>query len=265
MKNMISIVVIEYNSLDDIDKCVATIKQRCTGMEYEIIVSSNSCYPKEKQDELVRAMADVRWCFNERNGGFGYGMNQGLKNASGDYLVVMNPDVILKGNLLVLADFLKSHKAAGAVAPQIVGHDGSVQDSCRKFVTPWRFFARQLRRKLTGNELVKNERFDYSRIQTADWVSGAFIMVKREVYETVGGFDEGYFMYYEDVDWCTRIWKAGYQVVYCPKMRIEYEGSRSARRNKKYAKIFMQSQLRYWKKFGFVFGHPKHEQVFFDE
>lgn len=261
---MISIVVIEYNSLHDIDKCIAAIKQRCTGIEYEIIVSSNSCYSKERQDEILRAVPDVRWCFNKKNGGFGYGMNQGLKIASGDCLVVMNPDVVLRGNIMDLADFLQSHKKVGAIAPQILGHDGTVQDSCRRFVTPWRFFVRQLRRKLTGNELVKNEKIDYSRIQTADWVSGAFIMVKKEVYENVGGFDDGFFMYYEDVDWCTRIWKAGYQVVYYPKVQIEYEGSRSARKNKKYAKIFIQSQMRYWKKTGFVFGYPKYEQVFFD-
>lgn len=261
---MISIVVIEYNSLNDIGRCIDAIKQRCADVEYEIIVSSNSCYPRDKQEIILRDMPDVRWCFNEKNGGFGYGMNQGLRIATGDYLVVMNPDVILKGSLQVLVDFLDSHMEVGAIAPQILGHDGTIQDSCRRFVTPWRFFVRQLRRKLTGNELVKNEKYDYSRTQTADWVSGAFIMVTRKVYEEIGGFDDGYFMYCEDVDWCTRIWKAGYQVVYCPKMQIEYEGSRNARRDKRYAIIFLQSHMRYWKKTGFLFGYPKYKQVYFD-
>ena len=261
---MISIVIIEYNSLDDIDRCITTIKQRCADVEYEIIVSSNSCYPRKKQEQILRDTSDVQWCFNKENGGFGYGMNQGLKNATGDYLVVMNPDVILKGNLQVLVDFLNSHKEVGAIAPQILGHDGTVQDSCRRFVTPWRFLVRQIRRIVTGNELVKNEKYDYSRIQTTDWVSGAFIMIKREVYEMIGGFDEAFFMYYEDVDWCTRIWKAGYQVVYYPKVQVEYEGSRSARKDKKYARIFLQSQMKYWKKTGFLFGYPKYKQVYFD-
>ncbi len=103
--NMISIVVIEFNSLEEINRCISAIKQRCTDVDYEIIVSSNSCYPKIKQDLILQSYPDVLWCFNERNGGFGYGMNQGLKSASGDFLVVMNPDVILKGKISILVDF----------------------------------------------------------------------------------------------------------------------------------------------------------------
>lgn len=262
--NMISIVVIEFNSLEEINRCISAIKQRCTDVDYEIIVSSNSCYPKIKQDLILQSYPDVLWCFNERNGGFGYGMNQGLKSASGDFLVVMNPDVILKGKISILVDFLNSHQDVGAIAPQIVGYNGIVQDSCRKFVTPWRFLLRQVQRVLTGNELVKNEKIDYTRPQTADWLSGAFMMLKRIVYESVGGFDEGYFMYCEDVDLCTRIWKAGYQVVYYPSVQIEYEGTRNARKSKKYAKIFMQSHIRYWRKFGFLRGYPTHKTIYFD-
>ena len=262
---MISIVIIEYNSLDDINKCVVNIKQRCKAMEHEIIVSSNSCYPKEKQEYCVRTLPDVQWCFNEKNGGFGYGMNQGLKIAKGNYMIVMNPDVRIIGNVSILVDFLKSHRKVVAIAPQIIGHDGQIQDSCRKFPTPWRFFVRQLHRKFKGEELVMNEGYDYSKIQTVDWVPGAFIMMKREVFEIFDGFDDNYFLYFEDVDLCTRIWKAGYQVVYHPMVQIEYEGSRSARKSMKYAKIFMQSQLRYWKKNGYIYGYPKTKNEFYEE
>lgn len=261
---MISIVIIEYNSLDDIQKCIKSIKQRCSDIDFEIIVSSNSCYPFDKQEEILRELTDVRWCFNERNGGFAYGMNQGLKKAIGDYLVIMNPDVIIKGSLSVLTDFLKSHKEVGAIAPLIVGHNGEIQDSCRRFVTPWRFIKRQLRRKLTHEVSVRSEKFDYSKTQTVDCVIGAFIMVTREVYQRVGGLDDKYFMYAEDIDWCTRIWKAGYKVVYCPKVKVEYEGSRNARNNIKYAKIFIKSHIKYWKKHGFLFGYPKNKTINYD-
>ena len=260
---MISVVIIEYNSLDDITKCVETLKQRCLGLQYEIIVSSNSCYSKEKQEIILRNFKDIRWTFNEKNGGFGYGMNQGLKIAQGDYLIVMNPDVHIIVDISILVDFLKLHEKVGAIAPQIIGHDGRIQDSCRKFLTPWRFFVRQLSRKLKGEELVKNESYDYSKIQTVDWVPGAFIMMTRKVYDIVGGFDDNFFLYFEDVDLCTRIWKAGYQVVYNPNLQIEYEGSRSARKSKKYAKIFMESQFRYWRKNGFVFGYPNSKHIYY--
>ena len=258
---MISIVVIEYNSLDDIDRCITTIRQRCAGMEYEIIVSSNSCYPKEKQDEIVRAMADVRWCFNERNGGFAYGMNRGLEQATGDYLVIMNPDVKLQSSLNRLVTFLKDNPEVGAVAPQIVGNDGNVQDSCRSFVTPFRFAARQLNRIFTKKASILDSGFDYSQIQRVDCVIGAFIMITRQVYEDVGGLDESYFMYAEDIDFCTRIRESGYEVVYDPTVKIIYEGSRSARKDKRFARIFIQSHIKYWRKFGFFsMNYPKYEK-----
>ncbi len=261
---MVSIVVIEFNSLDDIKKCVDTVKKNSTDIEYEIIVSSNSCYPIKKQEEIVKDMPDVRWSFNEKNGGFGYGMNQGLKMARGEYLVIMNPDVEIRSSLSVLTDFLSKHKEVGAIAPQIVGHDGEIQDSCREFVTPRRFIMRQVRRLFTKEVSVRAKRFDYSKTQTVDCVIGAFIMVTRDVYKKVGGLDDNYFMYAEDIDWCTRIWQNGYQVVYCPMAKVEYEGSRNARTKSKYAKIFMESHIKYWKKFGFVWGYPKYQPVVFD-
>ena len=251
-KKMLSIIIIEYHSLNDIKKCIESIKANCPDLEYEVIVSSNSCYSEKKQKEIKHETSGVKWLFNARNGGFAYGMNRGLGVASGDYLVIMNPDVKITASLLPMLAFLETHKEVGAIAPQIVGHDGEIQDSCREFVIPYRFAVRQLRRLFTKEVSIRSERIDYSKVQTVDFVIGAFIMIRREVYEKIGGLDEGYFMYAEDVDLCTRIWLAGYQVVYYPEVRVEYEGSRSARVSKKYAQIFIKSHLRYWKKFGFL-------------
>ena len=261
---MISIIIIEYNSLDEIKKCIDKIRNNSKDFDYEIIVSSNSCYSKEKQKEIATGMPYARWTFNEKNGGFGYGMNQGLKISKGEYLVIMNPDVAINSSIHVLAEFLSEHKNVGAVAPQIVGHNGEIQDSCRKFVTPIRFITRQVKRLITKQISVRNKKFDYTKTQTVDCVIGAFIMVKRDVYEKVGGLDDNYFMYAEDIDWCTRIWQNGYQVVYCPKTQVEYEGSRNARTKGKYAKIFIESHIKYWKKFGFVWGYPDYCPVVFD-
>lgn len=253
---MISIIVIEYNSVDEISQCIKSVKKYCSNIDYELIISSNSCYTKDKQISLTHEFPDVIWSFNKHNGGFAYGMNRGLKQANGDYMVIMNPDVEIKGSLTILTDFMKSHEKVGAIAPQILGHDGSIQDSCRKFVTPIRFIWRQIRRLLTDKTSI-NDGFDYNKTQTVECLIGAFIMVTRTVYNTVGGLDESFFMYAEDIDWCTRIWKAGYEVVYIPELKVIYEGSRSARSNKKYAKIFIDSHIKYWKKNKFFWGYPK--------
>lgn len=260
---MLSIVIIEYNSISDVKDCIKTVKDYCSDIEYEIIISSNSCYP-EQQTEEVRASIEncnIHWVHNERNGGFAYGMNRGLEQAIGDYLVIMNPDVRLQSSLSGLVRFLKDNPEVGAVAPQILGNDGDIQDSCRSFVTPFRFAARQLNRIFTKKASILDSGFDYSQIQRVDCVIGAFIMITRQVYEDVGGLDESYFMYAEDIDFCTRIRKSGYEVVYDPSVKIIYEGSRSARKDKRFARIFIQSHIKYWRKFGFFsISYPQYKK-----
>lgn len=260
---MISIVIIEYKSIEEIRICIERIRKFCADIAFELIVSSNSQYPKEQQQQLVSEFPSIIWTFNERNGGFAYGMNQGLALAKGEYLVILNPDVELCESIEPLAHFLANHKNVGAIAPQLLSSDGKIQDSCRRFVTPLRLFSRQVRRLFIHEASIRNRNFDYSKIQTIDCVIGAFIMIKREVYETVGELDEHYFMYAEDIDWCTRIWQAGYQVVYNPQIKVYYEGSRRARTTLKYAKIFIQSHIFYWKKFGFIWGYPSILKLFY--
>lgn len=258
----ISIVIVEYNSLDELQRCAESL-QRGFSCEVELIASSNSCYSKEKQDDALSLFPQFKWSFNERNGGFAYAMNQGLKLATGDYLIIANPDCVFLEKLDEMVDFLQSHSEVGAIAPQIVDENGHIQDSCRHYVSLQSFVCRQLRRKFTGKEVLLNSRVDYSKIQTVDWVIGAFIMVSRAVYEKTGGLSDDYFMYAEDMDWCTRIRLAGWEVVYYPKVKIQYKGTRSARKNANSAKIFLNSLKTYWKKFGYFGGYPKRREMLY--
>jgi GT2 family glycosyltransferase len=104
---------------------------------------------------------------------------------------------------------------------------------------------------------------NYNKVQTVDWLIGAFIMVSRKAYEATGGLDDDLFMYAEDLDWCTRIRQQGFEVVYFPKAVIIYKGTRRARSNSKYAKIFIQSHIKYWRKFGFFYGYPRRKKLQF--
>ena len=254
----LSIVIIEYNSIDDIRVFEDYIKHNFHGMEYELIVSSNSQYGVDEQERIKNQFPDLKWSFNERNGGFAYGMNRGLELAQGEFLMIANPDLKLKNGLPEAIDFLQIHPEVGAIGPLTKDEDGVAQDSARSYLTLSSWVFRQCRR-LVGKE----ERFDYSRIQTVDWVIGACILMSREAYTLTGGLDEQYFLYAEDLDLCTRIRQSGLEVVFYPKMEIEYKGTRSARHSKKYAKIFMQSLWYYWKKFGFFYGQPKRREIEF--
>ena len=243
---MISIVIIEFHSLDDIEGFYKSIKDKVSG-DYELIISSNSLYSREEQVQILGKYFFARWTFNERNGGFAYGMNEGLKVAKGDILVVMNPDVKFKSSLEPMIQYLQKHHEVGIIAPKIVDEKGIIQDSLRHYITPWGFVMRHIDRILHGSKLNVKEFVDPVR---GEWVIGAFMMCRRDFYEKVGRLSDDYFMYCEDMDWCKRAHLAGYDVVYYPGTTIEYKGTRSARKSWKYTKIFLQSLFTYWKKYG---------------
>lgn len=257
----ISVVIVEYYSLDDVRACIDSYKKNIP--DIEIIISSNSMYSIEQQQLLLQEFADCVWSFNDRNGGFAYGMNRGLSLAKGDYLIISNPDCLINKGILQMAAFMTEHAEIGAIAPRIIDKNGNIQDSCRMYVTLPRFVFRQIHRIIHNEKSILTKSFDYDKIQTVDWVIGAFIMVRKDVYRLTNGLCEDYFMYAEDLDWCTRIRQSGYEIVYYPKAEIIYEGSRNARKSKKYAKIFLKSHLYYWRKFGFFFVRPRRKIIYY--
>lgn len=263
MKPILSIVIVEYKSIDEIRNCICSIKKHIN-LPYEVIVSSNSCYMESEQDGIDTHEANVTWLFNAQNGGFAYAMNEGLKIAKGRYLTIMNPDCTFVSDIKPMVDFMDNHPEIGAVGPKMLDEDGSIQDTARPYVSLPRFLWRQVKRVLKREVSVLNPFMDYSKVQTVDWIIGAFIMASRDAYEATCGLDSSFFMYAEDLDWCTRIRQKGYEVVYFPKMSITYKGTRRARNNSKYARIFINSHIGYWKKFGFCWGYPKRRVMFFD-
>lgn len=243
---MKSFIIIEYHSKDEVRKVIESIRKNSQIASDEIIISSNSLYNEIERDEIQKKFGG-KWVFNEKNGGFAYGMNKGLKAAKGEIMIVMNSDVKFITSLEPMVKYLKSNEEVGIIAPKIIDEKGIIQDSFRNFATPLRFVERQFGRLLRHDRLqVKN----LHQPQKVDWIIGAFMMIRRDFYEKVGGMSEDYFMYCEDMEWCKRAYLAGYKVIYFPESVIEYKGTRSARKNMKYAKIHLRSLFTYWKKYG---------------
>lgn len=263
MNAQLSIIIVEYCSEEEIYKCINSISASLH-VPYEIIVSSNSCYGEERQNTIRSKSANnVRWIFNEKNGGFAYAMNQGLKAATGKFLIIMNSDCIVGRGIDEMMLFMQQHPDIGAAGPQIKDNNGNIQDTARPYVSVIRYVLRQVKRILKHQVSILETKMNYDKIQTVDWVIGAFIMVSRRAYEATGGLDDRFFMYAEDLDWCTRIRQEGFEVVYFPNAQIMYKGTRRARGNKKYAKIFIRSHMVYWKKFGFFSGYPQRKKIIF--
>lgn len=254
----ISFVIIEYYSIEDVTACVASINDTCSGIKNEVIVSSNSTYPVDKQAELVDNLPDIKWIFNPENGGFANGMNSGLKNCSSDVVVIMNPDVrILSKDISSASEFIIKNQNVGLIGPRIIDTNGSVQDSCRPFMSPFQFLRRIPKRIFKAKDVLLEKNFEYEKVQYVDWVIGAFMMIRRDALNKVGGLDGGYFLYVEDMDWCMRFWKSGYQVVYYPDLEVQYKGDRKStstiterRFFSRYMYYHFKSYLRFLMKFG---------------
>jgi len=261
---IISFVIVEYHSTEEVNTCAESIREHLN-IPYEIIISSNSCYNEEERNHLEATNKDrhLHWYFNEKNGGFAYAMNNGLSHANGRYLAIMNSDCTIECDLRQIIDFMDNHSEIGAIAPQMKDADGNIQDTARPYVSLPRYIWRQTRRIIGCKITILSRDMDYGQIQTVDWLIGAFIIVSRKAYEATNGLDDKFFMYAEDLDWCTRIRQQGFEVVYYPKAVITYKGTRRARSNSKYAKIFIRSHIRYWKKFGFFYGYPKRTKRIF--
>lgn len=250
-RKTVSFILVEYHSIEEIQFFFNSLDV-CVNVDIEVIISSNSQYSQSEQIRLSKTFDNAMWIFNPKNGGFAYAMNRGLEIANGDFLIIANPDVRIISGFDEIISFFNNNEQIGAIAPKIINVEGILQDSFRNYISIGNFISRFFKRIITGKQVVLDKSYFLDKIQTVDWLIGAFIMIRKEVYLQVGGLDENYFLYCEDMDWCTSIRAKGYEIVYYPEAVINYEGTRSARKSFKYQRIFLKSLFRYWRKFGFI-------------
>ncbi|MFC1809406.1 glycosyltransferase [Candidatus Omnitrophota bacterium] len=224
----VSVVLIEYNSLNDVQTCIQALKPKMEALSFEIIVSSNSNYLPSKQNEIRKDMPDLKWIFNQRNLGFAKGMNRGIACASGEAILISNVDVILLTSLKEAYEYLMQSDFIGMIGPQIIDANDEIQDSCREFMTPSIFITRVMKRILHKKSVLLDTKFNYDIPQAVDWIIGAFMLIKKSALEKVGTMDEHYFMYVEDMDLCKRLWLKELQVFYLPSLKVCYKGDRKS-------------------------------------
>lgn len=251
----LSVLIVSYNTRALLDACLHAL-QATVRTSYEVIVVDNASH--DGSSEMLRTRwPEVRVFAMRDNLGFARAVNLALANASGQYLLLLNPDTrVLPEALDQLVAFLAEHPNAGVAAPQLLNADLTDQGTARAFPTPWatifgrkslltRLFPhnRWSRRYMVGKQLKGAHPF------VVDWVSGACMMVRRDVLGNVGPLDEHFFMYWEDADWCRRIGAAGYAVYCVPGAQvIHYEGQSSAGRPSRLIWTFHRSVYRYYTK-----------------
>lgn len=173
--------------------------------------------------------------------GFGANHNAAFALATGKFYCVINPDIELIQNPFSSLVSALSHRRIGLVAPLVVNATGELEDSMRRFLTPWSMLKRVCGIASGAYSL------DFGRSDLMpDWVAGMFMLFCTEAYAKVGGFDERYFMYCEDADICTRVWKVGYKVVGCLSASVIHNAQRASHRSFKYLSWHLLSMARYF-------------------
>lgn len=202
----------------------------------QIIVTLN--IPEVVPDVLDRKVLLLR---NELPKGFGANHNAAFTLAKSDFYCVINPDIELIEDPFAALLVAMNDKGAGISAPLVVASDGALEDSMRSFLTPWAMVKRVFGFS-SGAYLLRRGDSDFA----PDWVAGMFMLFKSEAYAKVGGYDERYFMYCEDADICTRLWKAGYKVVGCLSAGVIHNAQRASHRSFRHLSWHVRSLARYF-------------------
>jgi len=251
----VSVIIVNYNVRAFLESALHSAQKALQGLNGEIIVVDNAS--QDYSAEMVRErFPDVRLIASTVNLGFGKANNKAMQLSEGRYLLILNPDTIIQEETLrTMIAFMDDHPDAGMAGCKVLNADGSFQLSCRRgFPTPWASFCKAFGlstifpkvRVFAGYNLTY---LDENGTYIIDALAGSFMMVRREVFTQTGGFDEDYFMYGEDLDWCYRTQKAGWNIWYTPVTQIiHYKGESTKRSDINENRIFYDAMRIFVKK-----------------
>lgn len=254
----LGVVIVNYQTPDLTLRCVASMLEHGIARPQDIVVVDNDS-PDRSGVRLAAELPDgVVVILSRRNGGFGAGVNIGVDALQTDLALILNPDTYFeRNNMHVIRRMFDESPKLGVAGLKLVNPDGSLQYSARRFYSLPDIVAR---RTMLG-KLGPMRRLERSHLLTrkwrqqpfeADWVMGTGFIVRRSAFEQVGRMDEGYFLYFEEVDLCARMWIDGWRVVAVPEVELVHEHQRSSAAGllSRSGKTHLRSMARFFAKFG---------------
>lgn len=219
----INIVIVNYKMKENIEKCLSSLFQDLVGsfLDVQVVVVDNS--PQDGLQELLKEkFPQVLYIGQTGNVGFGKSQNQGMKAVDAKYYFALNPDTIFHVGQKILDrfySFMEKNPKVGMVGPKLLYPDGTLQYSCWRFPPFFQPFYQRTKLGKTrhGEKRVAYHHmkdFDHNHTIPVDALMGSAMFVRKEAVDAVGMFDERFFMYYEDIDWCLRMWESGWPVYY---------------------------------------------------
>jgi GT2 family glycosyltransferase/lipopolysaccharide/colanic/teichoic acid biosynthesis glycosyltransferase len=265
----VSIVIVGYNSLPELRECLASVRSADVGLRLEILLVDNASSDGTR-DFIRENEPDVRLTANSLNVGYSRAVNQGIAEARAKYVLVLNPDiVVLPGSIERLKSFMDEHTDVAIAGSKLLNPDNTLQHSCRRFYT---LPTLVLRRTFLGS-ILRNSRavadhlmldYDHETSREVDWVIGACMMVRRRALDDIGGMDERFFLYFEDVDWCYRAWQSGWKVCYVADSVMKHRHTRDSARPglSRQSVIHGLSMIHFYEKWGkAVYGLKKYQRM----
>ncbi len=229
----ISAIIVSYNTRDMTLECLRTLHDDLGDLSAEVFVVDNAS--SDGSAAAIRsAFPQVRLIENARNAGFGAANNQAMRQAQGEFFLLLNSDAFPKaGAIQALMDFLREHPDAALVGPRLLNEDGSLQPSCYRFPGPFRALCENLllTAKFPAHPVLGDYRsWPHDAERAVDFVIGACCLVRRAAVEKVGLFDEDFFLYAEETDWCYRFRQAGWKVMFTPRAEVVHLNKGSGKR-----------------------------------
>ncbi|MDR1089975.1 MAG: glycosyltransferase family 2 protein [Prevotella sp.] len=214
MEIAVSIIIVNYNTAELLGNCIRSVQSKTEGVDYEIIVVDNNS-EKESLDHLTEKYPTVHFIFSEENLGFGRANNLGVSHANGKYLFFLNPDTLLLNNAIsILYEFMEANSQAGVCGGNMYKGDMTPASSYYDidFLT--------LEYKIIFNR-KRHTGFNHTRMpQTVNVIVGADLFIPASLFNKFKGFDPDFFLYFEEVELCYRIQKAGYKIISVPEAEI---------------------------------------------
>ncbi|MCS6989819.1 MAG: glycosyltransferase [Chloroherpetonaceae bacterium] len=254
----LSVVIVSYNVKDFLEQCLCSVQKAMRNIDGEIFVVDNASV--DGTQSMLKAkfsLPNVHLIFNEKNLGFAKANNQALRLCNGRFVLVLNPDTLLQEDTLEkMIAFMETDSSIGAAGCKVLNADGSFQLSCRRsFPSPEVSFYKIVGLSALFPKSRRFARYNLTYLSTeetyeVDALMGAFMFLRREVLETVGLFDEAFFMYGEDLDWCYRIKRAGWKIYYYPGTQIiHYKGESAKKMSFNYVIQFYEAMLIFARKY----------------
>lgn len=226
----LSIVIVGWNTKDLLKQCLDSVYTNPPQCNFDVWVVDNAS--SDASVEMVKSsFPNIRLIENEKNVGFAAANNQALKICSGSFILLLNPDTIVKSGVFDrLLSYMKDNPQVGATGPLLLNGDGSFQLSCYPFPSVsrefWRLFYLD---KLVPYGIYDSKNWSQITPRDVDSIQGACLLVRKEVLDQVGLFDDSFFLYSEEIDLCYRIKMAGWRLVWVPDVEVIHFGGQSSK------------------------------------